>query len=114
MTKEREVWIKLRDQTPEGERIIQDSRSQRGQHIESPDHDRQTSQPVDRNVLKPLYVIFGLLVGWIALVVVLGALLPAAKGKPDVFRGVIYLAYMAVAAILFARSLKRRHSGKND
>ena len=114
MTDKREVWIKLKDQTPEGERIIQDAQSQRGQRVQSPDHDRQalTPPPVDLNVLKPLYVIFGLLVGWIALVLVLGTLLPVDNGKPSL-RGVIYLGYIVIATVVFARFLKRQHTGKN-
>ena len=59
---------------------------------------------------RPLAVIFALLLGWVALVFVLRGLLPASSRPTELLRGGIYLAYIAVAAIVVARSIKKASS----
>ena len=59
---------------------------------------------------KPLAVIFALLLGWVALVVVLRMVLPA---NERVVRGAAYLAYILVTVIVVARSIKNAQS-KHD
>ena len=113
MIDEREVWIKLRDHTPERERIIQESRAQNPEVAGSPDQvgdSRKRGTPTFS--FKPLAVIFALLLGWVALVLVLGMVLPANE-QARVARRAAYLAYVVVAVIVVARSIKNTHS-KND
>ena len=79
MIDEREQWIKLTD---------------------SPNRKPSTFS------FRPLAVILGLLLGWIALVLVLRAFLPANE-QAKVVRGAVYLAYLVVATLVVARSIKR-------
>ena len=113
MIDEREVWIKRRDHTPEGERTIRESRAQNRELAGSPDHvgdSRKRSIPTFS--FKPLAVVFALLLGWVALVLVLRMVLPTNE-QAKVVRGAAYLAYIVVAVIVVARSIKNTHS-KND
>ena len=113
MIDEREVWIKLRDHTPEGERIIQEPRAQNREFAGSPDQvgDSRKRRPPPFS-FKPLALILGLLLGWVALVLVLRMALPANE-PTRALRGAVYLVYVVVAVIVVARSIKNTHS-END
>lgn len=84
------------------------SRAQNGEVAGSPDrvgdsHNRRTPT----FSFRPLAVIFALLLGWVALVFVLRMLLPASNRPTEALRGAVYLAYLVVAAIVVARSIKK-------
>lgn len=85
MTDERDVWVKLTPD-PGGD---------------SPNRGTPTVS------FRPLALIGALLLGWVALVLVLRVLLPASTKPTEALRGGVYLAYLVVAAIMFARSIKK-------
>ena len=51
--------------------------------------------------MRTLFVVLGLVFGWIVLVLIVGALLPGSGELTSVRRGAVYLGYIAVAAFLF-------------
>ena len=102
MPEEREFWIKLKSP---GERSILESRAQNA--VSSPDQRGDSQRPrISIVSFRPLAVILGFLVGWVALVLVLRVLLPVSNKEIEALRGGVYLAYMVLATIVIARSIR--------